>query len=276
MKPATTRQAGYTIIEVMIFLVVSGALLGSALALFNGRIQKTQFTQSVQALDTRIKTIANEVATGTYPAQPTFNCTAVGPQPVISASAGEQGTRGDCIFLGKIINFMPLSSDKIEVYTVVGKRADASGNASATMAAAAPRLVINPPTPIELTESVTLDYGTHVTGLYQSGPTLVSGLGLFQSLNSTYNTSGNLSSGAQNVAAWVIKSTSVPAAPVNAANINTTVTGGNAANFFALSSGQDLHLCLKSGNDQQKASITFKGSGNSMKTAILLEDPQCP
>ena len=262
--------------------------MGSALALFNGRIQRTQFTQSVQSLDARIKTIANEVTTGTYPANPSFNCSApAGASPSISAAAGEQGTREDCIFLGKIINFTPPTVNctapvdgsecaKVEIYTVVGKRTDAAGNVSASMATATPRLIINPPTPIDLTDSFTLEYGTHVTGLVQSnGSTLTSALGLFQGLNSSYNTSGNLNSGAQNVAAWVVKSTAFPAAPVDAQDINSTVTTGNVANFFALGS-QDLHLCLRSGNNQQKASITFKGSGNSMKTAVVLEDPQCP
>lgn len=56
----------------MIFLVVTAALMLSVLGLFNGRLQRTQFSQAVQALDNRIKSVANETSTGTYPSSPAF------------------------------------------------------------------------------------------------------------------------------------------------------------------------------------------------------------
>lgn len=286
MKPAPDRQAGYTIIEVMIFLIISAAMILLILPLFNGRIQRTQFAQSVQSLDNQIKNIANEVTTGTYPSTPSFNCNAPGNNPpAISAAAGtdDQGSRSDCIFLGKIINFgVPSGActniatsncNKVEIYTVVGKRTDGSGNVINSMASAAPRLVVNPPTTVSLTESFDLEYGTRVTALrqqYGNQPLnfpLRSGVGLFQSFNGNYN-AGKLESGSQNVSTWVIKSTSFPASPVDAQNIYNTVAAQQSGTFQPLASDESLWVCLNSADNKQRSMISFQGSGNSLKTVV--------
>lgn len=281
MKPAPNRQAGYTIIEVMIFLIISTAMILLILPLFNGRIQRTQFAQSVQSLDNQIKNIANEVTTGTYPPSPGFNCSAPGNNPpAVSPSAGtdDQGSRSDCIFLGKIINFgvpsgtcttMATSNcSKVEIYTVVGKRTDGSGNVINSMAAAAPRLVVSPPTTVSLTESFNLEYGTRITALRQDGSfPLRSGVGLFQSFNGNYN-AGKLESGSQNVSTWVVKSTSFPASPVDAQNIYNTVAAQQSGTFQPLASGENLWVCLNSADNKQRSMIAFQGSGNSLKTVV--------
>ena len=45
MKRAVRQtEAGYTILETMIFLIISGALMASAALLFNGKINRSQFT----------------------------------------------------------------------------------------------------------------------------------------------------------------------------------------------------------------------------------------
>ncbi len=301
MKPAPTRQAGYTIIEVMIFLVVSGVLLLSAFSLFSGRIQKNQFTQSVQTLDTHIKTIANEVTTGTYPSGQSFDCTVSGSGPPTISNPGnadDQGTRTDCIFLGKIINFtvpntnctVPAATTfctKIEVYTVVGRRLDPGGNVVNSMTAASP-VVVN--TPVNLTESFDLSYGTHATGLFQNnanlnlGFPLRSAVGFFQSFNGNYGSGGNLNSGAQNVSTWLVRTPSAPAAPIQVGGNNgirglvATGAATPANGLFAKPTPPDdnVYVCLRSSDNSQKASITLRGSSNGLTTAVAIGDPKCP
>jgi type II secretory pathway pseudopilin PulG len=139
-------HAGYTILETMIFLVISGALLSSATILFDGRIQRAQFTQGVQQLDAHIRSTISEVASGTYTDDNTFYCrlTASGPQVGTASFEENQGTRQACIFAGKVTHFAITSDGSppctesggaitadsecslVNTYTTVGLRTDFS------------------------------------------------------------------------------------------------------------------------------------------------------
>jgi hypothetical protein len=136
------------------------------------------------------------------------------------------------------------------------------------MASAMPRPVVNPPTTVSLTESFDLQYGTHVTGLRQAGGFPVrSGLGLFQSFNGNYS-AGKLDSGAQNVSAWVVKSTAFPASPVSANNIYDTLVANQNGTFNQLGTGSGLWVCVNSADNKQRSVIDFQGSGNGLKTVV--------
>lgn len=96
---------GYTIIEVMIFLVVTGALLVSALGVFNGQQNRTRFTQALREFDSQIRAVATETETGYYP-NTNFSCLISTGAPALSASGGVgQGSNQDCVLLGKMIQF---------------------------------------------------------------------------------------------------------------------------------------------------------------------------
>lgn len=78
---------GYTIIEVMIFMVVSGGLLVSVLGSISGQQQKTRFQTGVRDFESQIQDMINDVETGYYP------------------SNGDPGTTATKIFIGKGIQF---------------------------------------------------------------------------------------------------------------------------------------------------------------------------
>jgi type II secretory pathway pseudopilin PulG len=287
MKPAPQRQAGYTIVEVMLFLVISMVLLIGALGLFNGRIARTQFSQSVQALDTKLKTIANETATGNYPSNPDFSCAVSGGQTTVDTlGTGEQGSRTDCTFLGKVINFTTPASNckppstikgqctKVEVYTVVGRRTvDTNGTVpSGLTGATGTKPVIVP----NITQSFDLGYSMRVSGVYQNtalfGPQAISGLGFFQSLNGNY-TAGTLGSGSQNVETWMVKSPTSPIAPVDSARMNQLVSGENMSKLLV---ANNLFICLHSGSTSQYASLTLSSAATGgLTTNVVLGDALC-
>lgn len=106
------RHAGYTIIETMIFLVISSALIASATILFDGRVRLAQFNQSTLEYEAFLRSEISKVASGTYPNLRNFLCTASPSGPVLatSATATGQGTRTDCVFLGKVIHPVIFSS----------------------------------------------------------------------------------------------------------------------------------------------------------------------
>lgn len=129
---------GYTILEVMIFLVVTAALFVSAITLFNGQQERTRFTQSVRELDSAITGVYNEVASGFYPKSSDFSCATASGRPVLSkVGAGNSATQGastNCVFLGKVLQFAPTGSLRTDScsnsdnnfcyasYTVAGRR----------------------------------------------------------------------------------------------------------------------------------------------------------
>lgn len=288
MKSASVRQDGYTIIEVIIFLAISSVLLLSVLQLFNGRIQGTQFSQSVQALDSKIRTTANEASTGTFGGSQPFSCTvsASGDITTNPLQAGEQGTRTNCIFVGKLINFGPATGnctnpvstgqcESSDIYTVVGRRVGSSDGKVSTgligATGAKPRIVQTP----NLTETYGLGYGTHVTGVYKNTTPLgqqYSAVGFFQSFNSNYDATGNLGSGSQGVEVWTATNGGPVVSPINLATAAEMVEDENVASLPP----EGVVVCVKSGNKKRKASIALTNAGGVLATNVKIGDERCP
>jgi hypothetical protein len=134
---------GYTIVEVMIFLVVTGALLVSALALFNGQHRRTQYTQAIREMDSQIRAIANEVQSGYYPNLGNVQCTVSGSGPSLQNVTTAKGSNQSCIFLGRVIQFgsqgtnctasSPSDCTQYTIHTVFGRRLDSNGQLAQTL-----------------------------------------------------------------------------------------------------------------------------------------------
>ena len=118
--------AGYTIVEVIIFLAISGAILVASLGIFAGREERVRYTQSVDELENKLRDIFNDTATGFFPSNSDFSCTSTGTNISLSNSGNiDQGSNTGCVFAGKFINFRPNGvsgylGPKYDVYTLVG------------------------------------------------------------------------------------------------------------------------------------------------------------
>jgi len=140
-------QGGYTILETMIFLVVTGALLISAFGFLNGQQSRTQFNQSLRELDTDIRGALNEVESGYFDNRGGFVCTATSGNLSITTGNNAQGTNQDCVFMGKVMQFGLGSNNCTEgdtsgcsqysLHTVVGLRRVGSGITAPTSFGAA-------------------------------------------------------------------------------------------------------------------------------------------
>lgn len=108
-KNKQTRQPlGYTIVEVMIVLAVSGMMFIIAASFINGKQERTAFTQSSNDMVSQLQNISEDIIDGHYSDYP-IGCTATGTGNSASlsfpASASAQGTNQGCVFLGKIVHF---------------------------------------------------------------------------------------------------------------------------------------------------------------------------
>jgi hypothetical protein len=115
---------GYTIVELMIFLAVSGALFVMATILISGKQEAAGFSQAIRDFSSKVEDVISDVGDGYFPATNQYKCTrgaTYADKPVITAASSEQGTNIDCTFLGKVLQFSRNSS-KVTVYSLVGLR----------------------------------------------------------------------------------------------------------------------------------------------------------
>ncbi|MBA2278918.1 type II secretion system protein [Candidatus Saccharibacteria bacterium] len=119
-KRQKKSEAGYTITEVMIVLVVSAAMFTAIVVGFRGRQAEVEFTQAVRNFEAKIQNMQSDVVNGYYPNG--FACTASGvsrPNVNNSSVSTDPGTQINCIFMGKLWISDTSSS---EVRTILGKR----------------------------------------------------------------------------------------------------------------------------------------------------------
>ncbi len=93
---------GYTIVETMIFLAVSGALFLSAMLLLNGQQRKTEFSTSVRDFDSKLQSVFGNVTSGYYNNAGSIACSATPTGPSITAGTS-QGESAGCTFIGQYI-----------------------------------------------------------------------------------------------------------------------------------------------------------------------------
>src|SRR5438477_181949 len=104
---------GYTIVEVMIFLAVSSALLLSAMALISAQQRKTRFSQGSKDMVSQLQDIVNIISTGYYINSNNYKCSdsgngdSSGYPTVSSSTANNKGANYGCTFIGHVFQFSP-------------------------------------------------------------------------------------------------------------------------------------------------------------------------
>lgn len=118
---------GFTIIEVMIVLAISGGMLISAATIFNGRRQTTEFSQAMYDLQSQVQSIANGVSSQAIPGVQQYTCAPalIGGTMRPALSAGS-ATNQDCIYLGQAIQ-VAVNGTSLNAYPIFGLRTVYSG-----------------------------------------------------------------------------------------------------------------------------------------------------
>ena len=127
---------GFTIVEVLIFLAVSGALAVSAMFFIAGMQNKTQFNQAANDVLQQINTVINNVSNGYYAGNDNVDCTASSSGPVLTNTTKSRGTNKDCILLGRAIDF---NANSFVIRDIVGLRERTSGGDVTSIAEAKPK-----------------------------------------------------------------------------------------------------------------------------------------
>lgn len=125
-----SSQGGFTIVETLIVLGVTGMMVIGAIALVSGQQNRVQFQQSIQDVQARIQQAINEVGTGYYPTDNNLICQRTSGQVSLSSGSRQQGTNTDCIFLGKVLQFGvdTANGQDVIVHTVAGLEDNDEGN----------------------------------------------------------------------------------------------------------------------------------------------------
>ncbi|CAN5641153.1 hypothetical protein BH23PAT1_BH23PAT1_3200 [soil metagenome] len=166
---------GYTIVELMIVLAVTGVLAFSAFGAVVNQRANTEFSQAVRAFEHELNDIANDVNHGFFPKRADINvsCFVVGSNVQFSGSSTEQGANDGCMFVGKAVHFRPNNvAETMNLYTLAGRRIYSSGPLSGSpirsLYDARPKVARTNPgeagLTTGLTERITLPLGLRITG----------------------------------------------------------------------------------------------------------------
>ncbi|GAC1390681.1 MAG: hypothetical protein NVSMB46_00970 [Candidatus Saccharimonadales bacterium] len=276
---------GFTIVETLIFLAISGALLLTAMLLISGKQNQTEFTQAIHDTDSQLQDIITHVSRGYYASTSNlFTCqdngTPLNP-PTFSPGVNDRGSNSGCTFIGEVIQFSPNGDrTKYLVFPIVGKQfLKVSGGVRNTkdLTESVPRAIypiagVNAP---DASQSFTFPYGLTVKKVsYDNGSGYVSvgSTGIFSSFVG-YDTSFNLNSGAQSLDLIIPPSTTLNDSPYNTAVTisNMKNTNGGFSNVI-LNPSKGAYVCLQSGGTKQYGVINFGNTGGQISTKLTIYD----
>ncbi len=278
-RTLSRRDRGFTIVETLIFLAVSGAMLTSIVIMFNGVQARQQFAQGMRDVESLFQDVFNDVSTGYFDPIAGYRCTAngSGPPNFIAAADAEQGSNQGCIFLGKAIQLAPSESegggaDKIFVHTVVGNRTVANGRDVTSFTQSRPTTVYGTTGSPDTTAVRTLRYGVRVKSARRgeaasSPPTYLGGIyGSFASFTPGSGSNGtSLESGNQNIhyyAHGVLGSPNQTKAQVKSC-LQTGCFGGNTP------STEPWVICFEDANGRETAKLIVTAESLSTRLEFI-------
>jgi hypothetical protein len=269
-------QHGYTVVEVMVFLAVSGGLFVLVAGSFSAHQAGTEFSSAGRDMESSLQDIANDVSTGYYSNPGNFRCRVDAGAPVIEAVApttDTQGTNNQCIFIGRVAQFDidGTNGKQFNVYSVVGAR-QAGGEDVQDFDDAQPRSITNPPFAVDLTEPHQIPPGLVARSMYaQYGGTRqrIRAVGFFSSFGPTASadpTSLNVS---------VIPLGLPPASSTKAAITTaiSNITTAYATNYANPSGG--VVVCFDGDNINQHALLRLGGNNRQLATDLTIAEGTC-
>jgi prepilin-type N-terminal cleavage/methylation domain-containing protein len=268
---AAEKQSGFTIVETLIVLAVTGALFLIAFDAINGKQNITEFQQGINNVKSSIQDAISEVNSGDYTDTDNFTCDGASGTLQIQSGADQQGSNTGCIFLGKVLQFGVANTNpqKYIAYTVAGLQNNTGTLASATPDAIAPGNTTNATGDFP-NASVTslLPYGLTAVSMdsvaSNGTKTAVGAVGIISTLGSYSD--GQLVSGSQQL----------DLIPVTGSALDTTsqTTVDDINNHLAASTinpGDGVEICFASGTTNQSGLITIGNDDNNLAVTLVID-----
>lgn len=272
---------GFTIVEVMIVLAVTSAILISAMSLIGGSQNRTSFSQAVNDINTQITSTATNVANGYFASElPTTSaCNATGSNGVPKFVTG--GTNdGSCVYIGRVIQFT--KNQDFYFHNVMGRRqSGAPLKEVTTMSAAEPQIIerissLASTSTYPLTSQKKLLQGGLKVGEMAfnngSGWQPTSGIAFTGSL-AAYNSTGSVESGAQTVDFVATVDNRVTDTKESFIRLFDTTFAGLYNSQKNPSQG--IRICFDSGTTVQVAIITVGGGSRRTTTSTEFKKGKC-
>ena len=268
----TPYRRGFTIIEVMIFLAISGVMFLVAADFINGKEAQAEYTQGMNNANSTIQTIINDVSNGNYPiplSGLSFPCGGIAINIGHSLTPVD-GTAG-CSFIGKVL----VPEDNSVVYSllsVAGCQFFVSGISGCSPTPASLPLNLQEEAPTVISQdSITAEWpgGMQVTKLayYTGGNWHSTGaIGFIGSLPNKQN-GGLLQSGSQPTSIVIFPNSSLadPLASI-ISDINSIGSSGSSGQLL----GQGYVLMCFIGLNNERGSLTIGSqSGGAQITTDL-------
>jgi Tfp pilus assembly protein FimT len=286
MKKGGYRRdgAGFTIVETLIVMAVTGIMFLAAVLLISGRTGKTQFITASNDLQEQLQQTINETTTGYFPNSGTFKCASggAGMQPVLSVATQSQGTNGDCIFLGKAVQFGTTGSpDNYLVYSIAGNRQQSSVEVT-SLPQANPIAIAPTPTfngditikqPLEngLT-AATMKYAAAAGATPTSSTTGFAVLTTFATTTASGSDCSGVCSGSQGLTLYAIGTGSTAINSQSSTGFTSLLNAAGAANYTQT---DQIAICFNSGTTNQSAVYTIGGTGNAQSVSMQVQNGSC-
>lgn len=257
---------GFTIVEVLIVLAVTGALFISAVVLITGRQGQTEFDTAIHDAQSQIQQTVTEVSNGFYPNLGNFSCTASVSGPIISSGNTGQGSNTGCIFLGKAVQFAMPNTDpqQFDTYSIAALQRNASGNEISSLSEGKPAVIApttaSPGTPNGV-QTRQFQGGLTVQSMYYGSGTKVGAVAFVNSLASYNN--GAIVSTSQHVDVVPVANSVLGASAVAAAD---TINANLASSPSDPSGG--VFICLASATTNQSGLITIGSNGRQLSVTL--------
>lgn len=289
------KPHGFTIVETLIVLAVTSAILISAFALVSGSQNKTEFNQAINDINQTINSTLNNVANGYYNNNYTnYTCkaTPTAAKPTFTSGTVEMGANQGCIFVGRTIQFT--NDENFYIHNIVGKQqTGATAKEVSTMTEAAPQIIdtadgtINVDYP-NTTESKKLKNGIIAKRMAFKDNTniwkeVMAGIAFTSSLGQAADTNvQNLQSGASaiNISPTVFRSALGVGASANTKQKFIADFDNDFASQFDLRAdyrnpASGIIICFDSGSTNQRGIITIGGSNRQNATDLIIQEGKC-
>jgi hypothetical protein len=270
MNRVGAGAAGYTVVETMIFLAVSGAMFLSAMLFMGGQQRKNELATGIRDVQSQLIDIMNDVSTGFYNNSGTFQCQASGSsgKPTITAGSGEQGTNAGCTFVGKVIQFAPSDAgygeSTAQLYTLVGRRQTGTPGVDVRTIGEADPTILG-----QSDATVVLPYGIKIKRITYTGGSGTAGSLAFVSRFAQNSGSGGIT-GTQDIDLIPVSGTILGQLISEGKNQIETVLATSSRN-----PASGVSLCFDSGGTDQHADLLIGGPGRQISTQLTISSGGC-